>query len=98
MDHHGLCGGHWIDGYDSDRRMVIPCRDDLLDPARFLSLLGKERITFFGATPLFLSQLQFDRESLPHLRQLFSGGEAIAQANLAGLPKDIPLVNGWGSS
>ncbi|KAF0097107.1 MAG: nonribosomal protein synthetase, partial [bacterium] len=76
--------------------LVIANREDLLDPARFQALLKEERISIFGATPLLLSQLHLQRSELPALRLIFSGGDALAQANLSGIAEDLPLINGYG--
>ena len=76
--------------------LVVVDRDDVLDPGRLSALLARERITFFGTTPLMLSQLALDRAALPALRLVFSGGEALSAAHYAGVPEDLALVNGYG--
>jgi amino acid adenylation domain-containing protein/non-ribosomal peptide synthase protein (TIGR01720 family) len=76
--------------------LVITEPEDLLDAERFKTLLQRERVTIFGATPSLLAQWCLDPAGLPDLRLVFCGGEAFVPESVAGLLGRVEVVNGYG--
>ncbi|WP_085585741.1 non-ribosomal peptide synthetase [Thalassospira mesophila] len=74
--------------------LYLPARDVILDPDAFARFVAEHQISIFGATPTLLSRLKV--EKLPHLRLIFSGGEALQLNNVEQLLEAALVVNGYG--
>lgn len=75
-------------------RLVIAPHDAILDPARFLDLLGREHVTVAILPPAYLSAL--GRAALPTLRLLGTAGEAANPADVAHYNPTVTYVNAYG--
>ncbi|HEY9856590.1 MAG TPA: amino acid adenylation domain-containing protein [Stenomitos sp.] len=76
--------------------VVIPRREEMLDEVQLQALIESSRVTILSTLPSRLTSLEHAATSLAHLRLLLSGGEALSTADLAHLPPQVELFNGYG--
>jgi amino acid adenylation domain-containing protein len=76
--------------------VVLPNHNQLLDFESLFELITGQDTTILSTVPALLAQLNARQESLPELRLVLSGGEALALADIDKLLKNTRLVNGYG--
>lgn len=75
-------------------RIVIARKEVILNPADFLELLSREKVTVAVLPPAYLSTL--GRAELPSLRLLGTAGEAANPADLAHYNRTLTCINAYG--
>lgn len=91
-----VCVGEMFPVMCAGGALVIPTRETLLNPSLFKAFISKHEITVFAATPTFLAHLSIKEGECPHLRYIFSGGEAVKRNDISNLPKSTRIFNGYG--
>ena len=76
--------------------LVIPEKETILDPQKFAAFVADHQITSIGATPSLLNNLQQIGCSIPGVRNVFSGGEALGFNHISQFLPQAQVVNGYG--
>jgi amino acid adenylation domain-containing protein len=76
--------------------VVLPDREQLLAPGRTFELIADAGVSILSSVPSMVAGLNTMAESLPRLRYLLVGGEALAAGDVDRLLGAATLVNGYG--
>jgi len=77
-------------------RVVLPSQEELLDPHRTIDLIAHQGISILSAVPSVIASLNAMADSLPRLRLILSGGDALAAGDIDHLLGTATVVNGYG--
>jgi amino acid adenylation domain-containing protein len=76
--------------------LVLPDRAELLDVAALVELIGRHGVSMVSTVPSMMASLNTLRDSLPQLRLILVGGEALAAGDVDKLFGSVRIVNGYG--
>lgn len=76
--------------------VVVSQREIVLDPRKFIDFIEDHQITFLGATPSLLNNLQQIGCKMPRVRKIFSGGESLNFSHIKEFLPFAQVVNGYG--
>ena len=76
--------------------LVLPDRAELLDVAALVALIGRHGVSMVSTVPSMMASLNTLRDSLPQLRLILVGGEALAAGDVDKLFGSVRIVNGYG--
>jgi amino acid adenylation domain-containing protein len=76
--------------------VVLPDREQILDTARLTELIARRGVSILSTVPALVATLNAQKDALPRLRLVLSGGEALAAADVDRIVEGAAIVNGYG--
>ncbi len=76
--------------------LVLPTEEEILDTEKLFELIARHGVTILSTVPAVLAGLNARRDTLPPIRLVLSGGEALVAGDVERLLERTTVVNGYG--
>ncbi|HSP79769.1 MAG TPA: non-ribosomal peptide synthetase, partial [Myxococcaceae bacterium] len=76
--------------------LVLPTEEEILDTEKLFELIARHGVTILSTVPAVLAGLNARQDTLPPIRLVLSGGEALVAGDVERLLERTTVVNGYG--
>jgi amino acid adenylation domain-containing protein len=76
--------------------LVLPQEEQVLDLESLFDLMARQAVSIISTVPAVVASLNVRKDSLPDVRLILSGGEALGASDVESLLGSTTIVNGYG--